>query len=190
MFSVITLTALIVCCQTAPPTAAPVDTGRGRKKMIERKLKEENIVPGVTLKASIAEGRAGESMEMTYVLSNDSDRTVYWGRLSGYNDCEIEVFDENNRPAPRTSAGEHVQNSFNPFGVYELLSIGIRPLAPGESKTWNIDLNWLFDLAPGDYTVKVRTLVNRRTGAFSAATGPVKFRVASSEPPHAADGPP
>lgn len=142
--------------------------------MEDNRITKSNTVRQVKLAVSVPrKAAAGETFDLLITLTNEGTAKVVFGRINGYRDCKIRVFDSKRQVCPFTPFGKQVmggeRNSFKKYIA--------TPLANGESHTWQIDLTRCFELKPSKYTVSVSIELNLSTYPFEVAVQDVEFEV-------------
>jgi hypothetical protein len=113
------------------------------------------------IKASHLEAKAGSELNVRIVLSNlsDKDLLIYTSGL-GERDYTIRVLDKDGQEPPETRYFRAVRgkDTSDPVSKTELVIVGgggFHGVRPGEVFDLTVDLNKLYFLKPGKYTVQV-----------------------------------
>jgi len=144
------------------------------KKLKDSRITKSNTARQVRLTVSVPRKTSiDQPVELLITLTNEGIEKVVFGRINGYRDCMIRVFDSKKQACPFTSFGEQVMGG-EP-GIFK--KYNTIPLARSESYNWQIDLSKCFEMKPGRYTVSASIELNLHTYPFKVTVEDVEFEI-------------
>lgn len=153
-------------------SAAPLPQN-GEFKMATATAKSHDIVVEVSMaeKVSIA-----KRVSLSIRIRNNGKSPITTGDTGYAPVCRISLVENSSaRSQPLTNLGRNVLNGLPERGG----QYGNNELAPGEEKTWNVDLRPFFEFSKGKHRVIVVAIINPRKGdsSFEIAVRELQFEI-------------
>lgn len=158
---------------TWPPEPFPSPTNEALRTLLA--LREERPMK-VALPETIV---AGKPCEVKITVTNDSKELIYGPSARHDGDVSILIVNSKGEMAVPTEYGKQtlvkttLANGLSPEGGRDDIRGGVR-IAPGQKRSWRINVAKCFDLPPGTYTARF-SIVSLHPGEF------VKFEVMPPE---------